>query len=263
MGHVVALAMPHYGDVKFEAAEAFRRPTDPERSSVRAIIRLGNPGSLLTSNFNRAWCAALNLRAGHGVTHFAMLHADVAAAPGWLDLLLGELERHQADVVSAVIPLKTEHGLTSTAVGTPNKYLQRRLTMSEIHRLPETFDAGHVAETLGFMGPLLVNTGCWVCDLRKPWCDEVDAEGRLKWAFRVENDIVRDPATGHFKSFVASEDWLFSRHLGGIGARVYATRNIPAYHIGTHNYVNGKPWGTWETDEAFAGVERELSAREK
>ena len=256
---VVALSMPHYGDVKFEAAESFRKATGP-RTRVRQLVRLGNPGSLLTSNFNRAWCDALNRRA-LGVTHFAMLHADVAAVDGWLDTLLDELTRLDADVVSAVVPIKTDHGLTSTAIGTDSVYLNRRLSMREVYQLPETFDAADVEGLTGQRGPLLVNTGCWVADLRKPWAFDTDEVGRLPWAFRFQNEIRRDPATGFYKSFVASEDWLFSHHLAEVGARVYATRKVPVAHLGAGRFENTLAWGDWDTDRAYAQVVAECAAR--
>lgn len=256
---IVALAMPHYGDVKFEAAEAFRCPTlPPDQTRVRAVARLDRPGSILTSNFNRAWATALNLRS-QGVTHFAMLHADVGAPPGWLDTLFAEMDRLGADVVSAVVPLKTEHGLTSTAIGTESVYLNRRLSMREVFQLPETFGAADVEALTGMRGPLLVNTGLFLADLRKPWASECDDEGRLKWAFRFANEIRRDPKTGAFRAFVASEDWLLSHHLASVGARVYATRKVPCFHVGTHRYLSGKPWGEWDSDESYAEVVAELA----
>lgn len=257
---VVALTMPHYGEVKFAAARSFYRPTS-EGSQV-GVVRNDSIGSVLTKNFNHAWCWAINLRESHGVTHFAMLHADVVAKDGWLDVLLGEMNRLNADVVSAVVPIKSEHGLTSTAVGTVNPYHSRRLTLNECHRLPETFDAWDVERELGFRGPLLVNTGCWLADLRKPWCDDADEQGFLRWAFRFADEMWRNPATGKWAPLNVSEDWLFSRHLSDIGAKVYATRKVDCYHAGSKNYVNGKPWGEWDTDEAFSHVDRLARAGE-
>jgi hypothetical protein len=257
----VALAMPHYGDVKAAAAKSYWTATGAD-SRFRLVLRADRGGSLLTSNFNRAWCAALNARAKHGITHFAMLHADIAAEPGWLDTLLREMELYRADVVSAVVPLKTEHGVTSTAIGTPNPFVQRRLTMHEVMRLPATFGERDTASHFGFAsgnsGPLLVNTGCLLADLRKPWAHEVDADGRLKWCFRFENEIRLNRETGEYVSFVASEDWLFSHHLADVGAKVYATRKVKAEHIGSHNYPNHCEWGEWQSDEAFASVAAEV-----
>lgn len=243
----IALSMPHYGNVTFDAAEAYRIPT---LNNV-PVWRMANGGSILTSNFNRAWCAALNARKKAGITHFAMLHSDVCPAKGWLDVLLEEIERLDADVVSAVVPLKTPHGLTSTAIGGKSIYVQRRLSLAEIHELPETFSRPDVERRLGFFGPLLVNTGCFIADLRKPWVDQTDEMGRLVYAFRFENDIQRDPETGLYHSFVASEDWLFSRHLASVGASVYATRKVKLVHAGDARYANDMIWGEWQTDKAF------------
>ena len=46
-----------------------------------------------------------------------MLHDDVVPEAFWLDKLIAELELHSADVMSAVVPVKSGNGLTSTAVG--------------------------------------------------------------------------------------------------------------------------------------------------
>jgi SAM-dependent methyltransferase len=251
--------MPFSHQVEFGAAKGFYHyPTaGPEKGGCR-VRHLAPSGSILTANFNRAWAHALNHRKMYGVTHFAMLHSDVCPEPFWLDKLLAELTRLDADVVSAVVPIKTKHGLTSTAVGTDNTYLSRRLTLREAHQLPETFDHTDVAFHLGVKGPLLINTGCWVADLSKPWCDECDERGVLKWCFNVRDRIVRDPATGDFEGQSYSEDWQFGEYLHSIGAKVYATRKVRLDHAGAAGYANDRPWGEWETDETFRRANREF-----
>ena len=78
-----------------------------------------------------------------------------------------------ADVVSTVLPIKDRRGVTSTAIDDPEDEWTplRRLTMREVHRLPETFSA---QADCGYPNnALLVNTGCFVLDLRKPSVERV------------------------------------------------------------------------------------------
>lgn len=205
-------------------------------------------GSFLTKTFNSLWCAALNMRA-RGVTHFAMCHDDIIpGVPGWLDVLLGELDAHGADVVSAVSPLKNEQGLTSTAVAVDlgDPWLCRRLTMAEVYGLPETFSAADAG------GPLLLNTGLWACRLDRPWFDELaDDLLTTRLCFDVKNRIVRDPGTGEYHAEAVSEDWLFSQELNRRGARLVATRKVPVRHVGGREYATDRVWGTQKTDELF------------
>jgi hypothetical protein len=98
-------------------------------------------GSLLCRNFNHLWALALNERQRSGVDIFAMLHADIQAQAGWLDLLVGELLRLDADVISAVVPIKDSRGLTSTGFSDPEDPRVERLAVRELQSLPRTFDA--------------------------------------------------------------------------------------------------------------------------
>jgi hypothetical protein len=69
----------------------------------------------------------------------------------------------------SVVPLKNEHGLTSTATDTPGyPWGIRRLTMHEALQLPETFTAADVPYRQED-ATLLLNTGCWLMKLNEPW----------------------------------------------------------------------------------------------
>lgn len=236
-GPVLYAAMPHYGGCSFEAAAALFHA-----SKLCRVLERGLGGSLLAMTFNALWCEALNLRAELGVTHFAMLHADVAAQTCWADVLLAEMAATGAGVVSAVLPIKDDRGLTSTAVGTRGRQWDgfRRLTMAEVQSLPETF-------TLADLGlsehahTLLVNTGCFLADLRQPWCEKV-------W-FEVRDRISRGP-DGKFRADNWPEDWHLSQQLQRLGVPVAATRKVRAVHEGRRGYGNGAAWGTWQHDEA-------------
>ena len=187
--------------------------------------------SLLPLSFNLLWSQALNARDGGEATHFAMLHDDVLPAAGWLDALLHELEWLEADVVSAVVPIKDGRGLTSTALESGDPWNPRRLTLREVFEREETFTEDG----------LLVNTGCWVCDLRRPWCERV-------W-FKQQDRLVKKD--GKWWAETISEDWDFSRQVRALGGTLYATRKVQLDHD-RPEFTNKYPWGAWATDENHA-----------
>lgn len=240
----VFVGMPRYTEsAALGAAKAFLCPTcgsceliGSEKASPRT--------SLLDHCFNMLWAEALDRRDELGATHFAMIHADVEPPMGWLDDLAEELLRLDADIVSSVIPIKNSCGLTSTAIN-PNdcfaeygSWVPRRLTMREVSQLPETFGAQDVG------CPLLLNTGLWICDLRKEWVDRV--------CFDSAKRIVR----GSDKKRVAqciSEDWFFSNALNqmGFADKLFATRKVKVLHHGEREFKNWDSWGLWKTDETY------------
>lgn len=237
---VIFAGMPHYGPIEMEAAQAFLCLA--KRDEDLDVLSSSYGSSLLAHAFNMLWCAALNARKTRGVTHFAMLHADIAPEPGWLSKLLSELQSHRADLVSAVVPIKSVDGVTSTAIDGPRAFdVERRLTMAEIVQLPETFDAGHC----GFPDrTICANTGCWIADITKPWADKVH--------FQILNAIEQD-ADGNFEPKVFSEDWDFSRQIHKLGGKVMATRKVALRHLGRHEYGNQTGWGTKAIDHMAAG----------
>lgn len=198
-------------------------------------------GSLLAQMFNRLWCDALNARAEFGVTHFAMLHSDVQPEPYWLDLLLGELDRTGADLVSAVVPIKDDQGLYSTAVGDPaDPFLPKfRVTSRQVQDGPVTFSAAD----LGHPGdPLLVNTGCFACRFTDEWVE--------KFRFTIRDEI-RRAADGRFYAAAEPEDWYLSRWLWEQGRVALATKAVRLTHRGEYDFPNDQPWGL-ERDEGMA-----------
>lgn len=181
--------------------------------------------SLLTWNFNSAWATALNLKESHGLTHFLLIHADVRPkGEDWLDVMLAEMERMQADVMSAIIPIKDQRGLTSTALDT-DPWRPLRLTQRQVlTEFPETWTADE----------LLFNTGLLLVDLRKPWVEQV--------CFTMRDQIVRDD-DGQWRAYVQPEDWHFSRQCRALGVRAYVTRKVVVEHFGTGCWSSGQVWG--------------------
>lgn len=239
----VFMAMPTYdGQVNVHCARAFYA------TASRCLpLSYGEVGrSLLANAFNLLWATALGARESEGVTHFAMLHADVIPQDGWLDVLHGELSRTGADLVSAVVPIKDPYGVTSTAIGTKEDSWEpeRRLTMHEVFSLPETFsaaDAGYPDR------PLLVNTGCWLADIRKP------AFEGLFFEIRDQVTRQRDETGAHdeYSAWCIPEDWGFSRRLWERGGVALATRKVRLQHCGRYLFNNWRPWGA-ETDPRAA-----------
>lgn len=202
--------------------------------------------SLLPYTFNLLWTGFLNARSGvpvqlpnggetvRPVDYFAMIHDDIHPDPGWLDVLIEELEANDADIVSAVVPIKDNYGLTSTGVdSTGDEWNPRRLTMTEVFELPPTFGDADVG------GQIVLNTGLWVCKFTRPWCEKV-------W-FR-QHDEVRRNADGTFEAHTRPEDWDFSRQVRAHGGKLLATRKVGLNHESV-KWTNRKPWGQWKTDE--------------
>jgi hypothetical protein len=110
---------------------------------------------------------------------------------------------------------------------------------------PDTFDIQGAADALGKLPEnlrladlpreaLLVNTGCMVLRLDRPWADE-----RL-W-FDDLNGIVR--INGELHAVCKSEDWNFSHRVAQVGGKVMATRIIQLTHRGVSDYASDQVWG--------------------
>jgi len=248
-GRMVAVAMPRYSRAiaNADAADAYYRAS--LRSERVVLMRMAT--SLAIRCFNMLWCQALNARKTLPITHFAMLHDDICPEPGWLDILLDELDKANADVVSAVVPIKNSSGVTSTAVevdGAP--WLVRRLTMHEVFELPETFSKVDIAWRFPVDAPLLVNTGLWVCRFSSAWVEQL--------CFRDHTRVVCQP-DGNFVCQDISEDWDFSRQLDQLGRRVFATRRVKLYHE-RPEFNTLKSWGTWKRDESYFDLMEKMRA---
>lgn len=228
----VVLTMPRGGSTLTDGAAKgfFLWPT-----KTHEIMRMEASSSAANHTFNRLWSEALMMREC-GFKYFAMIHSDVCPEMCWLDILMDELHRLNADVISSVIPIKDEHGLTSTALDKGDLWHVCRLTMKEVMALPETFDSSDV----GY--PLLLNNGLWLCDMTKPWAEQ--------FSFETLNRISRTK-DGKFFAQTIPEDWLCSRKFHDAGLKIYATRKVKIEHEGFKNFNNYEPWGTLERDDTW------------
>lgn len=184
--------------------------------------------------FNQCWQMALNGRKTQGVDYFLLIHADVEPEAYFIDKMLDLMDKHKAELLSVVLPIKSSDGLTSTAIDEPppggfdGRWFVRRYTMKELFEMPPTF--GH--------DKLLVNNGLMMVDMRAPWVDEVE--------FKTETEIRN--YHGFRDAVTFSEDWYFSREANKRGAKIFATREVIAGHRGITTFPNDHAWGSRETD---------------
>lgn len=208
--------------------------------------------SLLPKTFNLAWCAALHQARLGNIDLFAMLHDDIQPEKGWLDKLVAELLRTGCDVLSAVSPIKDERGITSTAIPVADPddvwHVEKRLTMHEVHQLPETFTAADC----GFPDrALLINTGCWVCRITDPRFHQVRPDGELDFCFQLHCRVLAKPEDEGcgYEIQMRSEDWEFGRWLWRNGLDARATSCVELQHFAHMGYPNNRVWGTVETED--------------
>jgi hypothetical protein len=234
----VFLAMPSRGAGRVEAAAShYALPT----CGAVEVIPGYATGSLLGLSFNLCLANALNYARAGAINYFCLHHDDIqVVTPRWLDILVTEMERTGAAVLSVVQPIKDTSGYTSTAVETPDPWRPRKLTLAECGRLPETFSAADLPALLpDYQGPLLVNTGLLLLDLSRPeWTAARRLEDNsLYFRFSIDDRIAEGP-DGQFRAEVKSEDWNFSRLCHEQGLPVYATRLIECLHWGDWAFSN-------------------------
>ena len=239
----VFLAYPYCDKAHVSATLSAYHGASPNKG-IYVVHPLASPPGAHAYNFNFAWCMALNTRKSEGWTHCAMIHSDVECDDvGWLDVMLGEMDRVKADVLSVVLPIKDKRGLSSTALQDRRTLRTHRLTMKELDKLPETFDAAGAGEP---HSTLFVSTGLWICRFTEPWVEQCWFETRDRLGRLPPCEEYPD---GRFVPLSLSEDYNFSRQLAELDLRVFATKKVKARHWGNHDYINWKPWGMWSYDE--------------
>jgi SAM-dependent methyltransferase len=99
-----------------------------------------------------------------------------------------------------------------------------RLSMHDVHQLPETFTADDLGR------PLLLNTGCWVARWNQTWARQVH--------FSIEDRIAFNTACNRYQAQTVPEDWHFSKQLNSLGLKIGATRKIAVNHRGEVDFPN-------------------------
>lgn len=208
------------------------------------------PGSLLACSYNHVWINTLRRVHELNLRYLAILHADIIPDDFWIDKLIHEAEIFDADVMSAVVPIKEASGVTSTGISSDDPFVPyMRLSQRQINdpAFPKTFDIGminaammsgsldkqHVID-IPSQAKLLVNTGCCVIRVDRKWCEYAyfTIRDRIR---RVENDMMI--------AEVESEDWFFSRLVAELGGLVMATTKVVTEHIGSVEYRSDLKWG--------------------
>jgi hypothetical protein len=194
--------------------------------------------SLLAKNFNMLFAEAFN----GGYDYFVLHHADLAARGWndecWLDVLVDQLRQHSLHALSAVSPIKSPTGVTSTAIERVpgNHFSLRRMTVRELltwyYNCPNRMiDSESLASFMGLTnaGPLLINTGLLIMDLQGPWFEH-------RWpGFCIDDKLIWNSA-GTPKSYTIPEDWCFSRWMHDNGVRYATTPSLVVEHEGGHFY---------------------------
>jgi hypothetical protein len=235
----VFLGLPHGGTIATDSISGLNNASLGHHDvSIGAAA-----SSLLCYNFNRLWADALNCVPRPDF--FAMHHSDIVAPDGWLDVLIETLEQEGAAMASAVVPIKTSHGLTSTGIVDRAESRRRRLSVREVATLPPVFDAKIAGGLCGARDPvLIVNTGLWVCRFASlPGVEEL--------RFHMDDSIRVDPRSGKFHARCLPEDWMWSMELAARGLKVVATTRVPVRHYGHTAFAIGfgPPWGQTSADE--------------
>ncbi|MDR3582637.1 MAG: hypothetical protein P4L67_05165 [Candidatus Pacebacteria bacterium] len=237
------LCTPRFSDevnaLSFMSSQnATRNELHPPEDHIEIVYNVGAKGSLLTLCFNQLLVEALNKRDEGEVDYIVMAHADIAASPGWLNVLFSRLRQRGDVVVSAVVPIKEpQKSKTSCAVGSRRDHydIRRYITTEDRLSTPETFATKDVARDDDEV--LLINTGMWIGDLSWPGWDA--------FAFDFENKIMVNPASGKRQAFCLPEDWAMSFALDEATAPYSASWAVQTYHFGP---------SVWDSHEIPAAV---------
>lgn len=228
----VFIGQPYGGWIEPESDYAARHASFIKEEVSCKLVRV-HESCLVARGFNT--CLALCLQEG-GFDYFALLHSDLAPVSGWVDVMLGEMNRIGADVIHASAAIKNTVGRTSTAVAYSDDEWDpvRQITTTELQQLPMTFDAETLRECYDpEILRLLPNTGCILMRVGD-WLDEFpgfEVRDRLIW-----RDGKRMAAT-------VPEDWNFGHWADRNGLKVAGTRAVATDHYGRAAYPSTQAWG--------------------
>lgn len=252
-GGILCLALPELGN--------------PTRAHCNTVLRaaIGSKfhidqetvqSSLLAHGFNEVWCRFLN---EPRCKLFGMLHADVSADQLHIfDIMHDEMMANGYDIIHAPCRIKDQYDLTSTAIGNKDEPFGaiRRLTMTELLELPETFSFRDMLpkywHSQGYFNCMLINTGCMLVK-RGPWCDSKD--GMAFPGFNITSRIAWNPHTEKWIPLCEPEDWNLSRYCAKHHLVVGATRKVVTRHFGGKDFRNDLSDGQWKTDMVWADAE--------
>lgn len=243
MGHHILLAMPG-PNIRFHTAQSAFCCCG--RDHQLDVVGADNAS---WDNMNALWVTALNGVKDRGLTHFAMIHADICPSldQDWINILIEEMESKDASYISAVVPIKDGRGVTSCGIGDPDGPWApiRRFTMNELHAMPETFTAAEVGYGDFFLNH---NSGLIMADLRDKRFFNTEPDGELSVWFNFRKRCYMDEQ-GVAKIQGESEDWNISRRIWQQGIPSCITRKVHLKHYGSTGFPNSYSWGMYEHDE--------------
>lgn len=225
----VFCCMPSSGKCDTEAAAShYALPTRGKTN----IIPGHSFSSLLAKGHNDLWGAAIHYARNGIITHYLNHHADIEIRThGWLDVMIEEMNRTGAAILSVCQPIKANVRVlgteVSTALPTDDPWRYRKLTWDEIADLPPTFTLPN----------LLVNTGLLLIDVRRQEFWQKNDRGEYKFYFTI-NDRIIDGPDGVPVAQYQPEDYNFSAICHEAGLPVYATRVIDCLHYGRVGFSN-------------------------
>jgi SAM-dependent methyltransferase len=219
------VVMPHSRGVELQSYKSLRMASIGR--FVDSVAEMDMECGCLPHSFNCLLCQCLDWMDQGRCTHLAMIHSDVTAERGWLDLLAEEMHIHGFAAISSVVAIKDpDQDRTSTAIGSKSdpwhakRYIHRR----QYGGMPTTFTGKDVCE--GDDEVLLINTGLMLLDLRHPFWDT--------FCFQVPTAIFK--VDGKRCPIFRPEDWEMSRELDKAGVPYGATWRPFVEHLG------GKAW---------------------
>jgi hypothetical protein len=241
MSKRIFLARPSYGPTEPESDYAAKVATLRDDVEVHSA---GFRKSMTCHNFNDHLAYCMN-RGGY--THWCLLHADIAPAPGFVDAMLDSLEANDLDVTHVPCRYKNDSQLLMTAMGRPGEVWgpNRQLTTTELADLPNTFDAETLCERWGMPNHILLpNTGCMLWRIGD-WIENFPG-------FRMIDQFGRDSLSGNWVARSVSEDYWFGFWAHEHGVRVGGTKHTTG-HWGRREFSSDEIGGA-EHDDAYFRV---------
>lgn len=205
--------------------------------------------SLLAKNFNLLFIHAIQSQCDFFLLHHSDLGVQgcVANSHGsWLDLLVQRLLENKLAAISAIVPIKSPQGYTSSGLETVKNdpWSLRRLTIRECNTLPlECIDRDDVCNLFGVSGhtagALLVNSGLLLMDIR----NHGGVYSELKWPGFNIVDFIEWNKSGRPSSYTIPEDWNFSAWMHENKLPYACTRELIVHHSGGAAFMNVGEWG--------------------
>lgn len=205
--------------------------------------------SLLAYGFNQLWCRCLNA----GVyEHFYLHHSDIGVRTKFfVDVMLEDMYKGGFDAIHVPTAIKDDRGITSTAVMDLDNVWSRprRLTTTELSKLPPVFG---LDEMLEVMGPPLPNKPCFLPNTGMLLV-KLDTWSWDFPGFHVMDRVKKESVDGKVVAVpqVVPEDWNFGWWMANNKLKVGATKRVANNHYQTRaSYPNDQVWGQ-KQDELY------------